>query len=386
MSNMNADSQHSLRFKRIDIENYKGIDTLSLVFPSPMLKNDPDILVMGSENGVGKTSILECCALILICLKSEEKEFKLPRHDYPVNLSSCLVKAGAESAKIQAEIAVDEGIQKAAISINSSTTVKITAPEICLDWIDGSIAKEDMILLIKGICGFFPNPIVKQPLLFFHSYRQVKVGAPNIALMVNSIETNLRMTPNISSVNVVSDFKLLINKLFISKENRIEFEGESEKEHKRSLNKLKELTVSYAGGDLEKIRFLKDNRADVIFKADDGGNEISIDGLSSGEKEIISTLFMIWHYTRDSPSIVLIDEPELHLNAQWHRRFINDLTNIAPHNQYVIATHSEYIMDSAATRHRALLKRTEKNNTKWYAVSSQISKSISPPTFKKLKG
>ena len=345
-----------MRFERITIENYKGIDFLSISFPSQVFPNDPDILVMGSENGVGKTSILECCALILICLKSEEKEFKLPNPDYPINLSSYFVKSGTESAKIQAEIIVNKEIQEVAILINSNTTVKITSPKVPAEFIDNFISEQDMILLIKGICGFFPNPIVKQPLLFFHSYRQVKVGAPNIALMVNSIETNLRMTPNISSVNVVSDFKLLINKLFISKENRIEFEGESEKEHKRSLNKLKHLTGDYAGGDLEKIRFLKDNRADVIFKADDGGDEISIDGLSSGEKEIISTLFMIWHYTRDSSSIVLIDEPELHLNAQWHRMFINNLTKIAPKNQYLIATHSEDIMGSVQRDSRILLR------------------------------
>ena len=348
-----------MRFQNIIIENYKGIDYLSIPFPAQVFPNDPDILVMGSKNGVGKTSVLECCAIILICLRAEEKEFKLSRNDYPINLSSYFVKAGTNSAKIQAHVEVNnEEIHNITILINSNGTVKITAPELPGDWIEDPIPTDDIALLIKGICGFFPNPIIKEPLLFFHSYRQINVGTPSAAFMANNIDANLRMTPNIPSVNVISDFKLLIYKLFISKRDHIEFEGESEKDHQESLDQLEKLVKSYAGRYLEKIKFLKDSRTDFIFKPDDGGNGISLDGLSSGEKEIIATLFMIWHYTKDSSSIVLIDEPELHLNAQWHRRFITDLTRTAPGNQYFIATHSADIMSSVQRECRILLRES----------------------------
>ena len=349
----------SMRLQNIIIENYKGIDYLSIPFPTQAFPNDPDILVMGSRNGVGKTSVLECCALIIICLRAEEKKFKLSRYNHPINPSSYFVKAGTDSAKIQADVVVnDEEISNITILINSNGTVKITAPELPEDWIGDAIPEDDMVLLINGICGFFPNPIIKEPLLFFHSYRQINVGNPPVAFMVNSIDVNLRMTPTIPSVNIISDFKLLIYKLFISKRDHIEFEGESEKDHQESLDQLEKLVKSYAGRCLEKIKFLKDSRTDFIFKSDDGGQGISLDGLSSGEKEIIATLFMIWHYTRDSSSIVLIDEPELHLNAQWHRRFITELTRIAPGNQYFIATHSADIMGSVQRECRILLRES----------------------------
>ena len=66
MSDMKTDGRHRVKFKSIDVCSYKGIDSLSIVFPNPLLDNDPDILVIGSENGVGKTSVLECCALIIL--------------------------------------------------------------------------------------------------------------------------------------------------------------------------------------------------------------------------------------------------------------------------------------------------------------------------------
>ena len=53
--------------------------------------------------------------------------------------------------------------------------------------------------------------------------------------------------------------------------------------------------------------------------------------------------------------MVFIDEPELHLNAQWHRGFVKNLIGLAPQNQYIIATHSEDIMDSVSEDRRALL-------------------------------
>ena len=52
---------------------------------------------------------------------------------------------------------------------------------------------------------------------------------------------------------------------------------------------------------------------------------------------------------------MFIDEPELHLNAQWHRGFVKNLTGLAHRNHYIVATHSEDIMDSVSEDRRALL-------------------------------
>jgi predicted ATPase len=75
------------------------------------------------------------------------------------------------------------------------------------------------------------------------------------------------------------------------------------------------------------------------------GHMVPFDALSSGQKEIISTLFLIWQATRDCPSVVLIDEPELHLHQEWHDDFMRALFELAPHNQYIIATHSRRIAE-----------------------------------------
>lgn len=72
------------RLHRIEIRNYKALDALDLDFPAPLMTGDPDITVVGSANGVGKTSLLECCALA-----------HLNRTD-PVLLEAMLEGAGLE--------------------------------------------------------------------------------------------------------------------------------------------------------------------------------------------------------------------------------------------------------------------------------------------------
>jgi predicted ATP-dependent endonuclease of OLD family len=139
----------------------------------------------------------------------------------------------------------------------------------------------------------------------------------------------------------------------MNKANLFEFNEEENPEE--TIDKLNELITYYAGGIISKLRPSPDNTVDFRITPTKGSESLTFDGLSSGQKEIISTLFLIWYHTRNNPSVVFIDEPELHLNAQWHRSFINKLMNLAPHNQYIVATHSADIMDSVSEDQRVLL-------------------------------
>lgn len=75
------------------------------------------------------------------------------------------------------------------------------------------------------------------------------------------------------------------------------------------------------------------------------GKVMSIDYLSSGEKQMISLFAKIYLYPNDK--IVLIDEPELSLSLDWQRRILVDVL-LAPQCKQVIAiTHSPFVFDNA---------------------------------------
>ncbi len=72
---------------------------------------------------------------------------------------------------------------------------------------------------------------------------------------------------------------------------------------------------------------------------------ISLDALSSGEKQMISLLAKIHLYPKKK--IVLIDEPELSLSIDWQRGILIDVM-LAPLCEQVIAiTHSPFIFENA---------------------------------------
>ena len=74
------------------------------------------------------------------------------------------------------------------------------------------------------------------------------------------------------------------------------------------------------------------------------GQPYGIDQLSSGEKQILLLLGEIQRRIRRG-SIVLIDEPELHLHPRWQRQLVQALTDFSAtyDAQLIMTTHSEEI-------------------------------------------
>ncbi|MCY3654275.1 MAG: hypothetical protein OXG70_04465 [Cyanobacteria bacterium MAG IRC1_bin_28] len=73
------------------------------------MKDDPDVMVIGSQNGLGKTSILERCSLLLSTLTTSQKQWQVwipERRAWPVNWPDLLVRAGAEQIELDGEISV----------------------------------------------------------------------------------------------------------------------------------------------------------------------------------------------------------------------------------------------------------------------------------------
>lgn len=73
--------------------------------------------------------------------------------------------------------------------------------------------------------------------------------------------------------------------------------------------------------------------------------EHDTDHLSDGEKEMLNVMAHLYRF-RHLRNIILWDTPELHLNAALESRLYTALRKIAPNNQYWIATHSLEFIDT----------------------------------------
>jgi len=355
---MKKKESRDIGIRRIRIVDYKGIDELEIEFAGPKMAGDPDVTIMGSRNGLGKTSVLECCALLFIglSLRMDKVALKLGGH-LATDLSEMMIRAGSSTARLEGEIVVGAKPIALSVEFDRSGRIKVdnNIPENLL-YTEKSDFHDKMVThFVSTVRGMNPNPILSESFLYFHSYRKVQEGNPELGSMVE--EDNIRRHSRPPGYEVpISTFKLHILRSMMGHAKLFEEWDGGQSED--VLAKLNELVKRYAGGKIEKLRPSSDNTVDFRIQPVDGGPSFTFDGLSSGQKEIIATLFLIWYQTRNKPCVVLIDEPELHLNPEWHRDFVRQLGKIAPDNQYIIATHSEDVFASVDEDHRLLLQGT----------------------------
>ena len=81
---------------------------------------------------------------------------------------------------------------------------------------------------------------------------------------------------------------------------------------------------------------------------------LPVDVLSSGQLEIFMMAGAL-ALEEFQQGIILIDEPELHLDPQWHRTLLTAFRYLKPDSQVIVATHSPEIFDSVKSFERCFL-------------------------------
>lgn len=357
-----------IRLKSLSVRNFKSLDNFSMEFKPPRMERDLDILVIGSSNGVGKTSILEACALLLFGLIMGKGILNMPDDNTDLDILDLIITAGEDEANISGIFETKDNERIVRLTLHRSGKIIIESEIVFPSdiyhnaWpliITQGLHFISWHLILKAIMGTTTEPLLFPPLfLYFHSYRKIQEGHMEMGRLiqdrhshrVKSVAEALRERSGSNSV-----FKLEILRALMSRENL--FEDFDPVQAREVIDTLNQLLTKFAKVSIGKLRLSRDNTIDfrVIPKDKADHTSFSFDSLSSGQKEIISTLFLIWRYTKGSPGIILIDEPELHLNAEWHKRFIHHLEDHAPYNQYIIATHSEDIFAAVDEDRRMIL-------------------------------
>lgn len=321
------------RLRHIEITNYKALDHLVLDIPAPTMPGDPDIFVVGSKNGLGKTSLLECCALA-----------HLKRCDHWQVDSFFHQLRAATAAQDMPELC---RLPDANLVIRAQHSDGASSEIVWHPSVRGTFAPSDVqgnvFVFIQQFFGRSANVLINPYLLLFHGYRKIREGTLPAQDMLAQ-----------ERPEVASAVKLKAVRLLLASSGLVE--GTDPADAERRLEQLNALLSSFAGGRIDKkLRPVGKDQLDLRIVTP-RGTTFSFDGLSSGQKEIVTTLFLIWNETLAHPALVLIDEPELHLNAEWQREFLRHLLALAPKNQYILATHSEDIFASVSEERRVLLE------------------------------
>lgn len=340
------------RIHKISIQHYKGIDSLVIEWPDFESLHLNDVTLLGSKNGAGKTSILECCTLLLAAFAGMLPQ-RFRRDDAE------FIGGDFPKSTISGEITDKKNTYSVCVDIEKNMRVHVK--------VDGAEPlKGSKKIDLDEILGQTAEPVQGKGFLLLHGYRKMREGRIELGSLVNDSrdDREVRYYPSMlfrRSNSSLGTFKQMVMKWMLKEAGLLETGGsgaDSSLQAGDARNVLERLLRVYAHVKIDKLRPYPDSSFNLLVRplGPTDAPAFPIDGLSSGQKEIISTLYMIWEATLENPCVVMIDEPEMHLNAGWHRGYIQELTHIAPHNQYIIATHSETFMSSVEPEQRIYIE------------------------------
>jgi len=110
----------------------------------------------------------------------------------------------------------------------------------------------------------------------------------------------------------------------------------------------------------------QDVRIKVTKQNIDG--ELAMGELSEGEKQLITVLGLL-KFTKDDEALILLDEPDTHLNPMWKWKYLEFLDNVV-HNskktQIVFCTHDPLVIGSLKKEQVRIFKKDNDSRTKVY--------------------
>jgi predicted ATPase len=92
---------------------------------------------------------------------------------------------------------------------------------------------------------------------------------------------------------------------------------------------------------------VRDELGEFDVRFNDGENEYTYEGLSSGEKNVL-LLLIRFVAERMHQSVVLIDELELNQHPLWQDKLVSLVPRMGDGNQIIATTHSPYLRGAVA--------------------------------------
>jgi len=324
-----------MKIKDLIIKNYKCLVDFELV-------DAPDVVVLAGPNGTGKSSVLEAIVFF--------KERFGPYHGW--TLPGTVVNTAAEFAEISVRFKV---FPEEVGYLESVHNRKLASDEL-EGWIkvakngnviESRVPRELSLMMSAYRNKDFPNIGVFD---FYSPYRfigrkelrSITVGAftdeeEKRRRITFSPSEKFALTKDYLAQCAMGDLQTLYIK--VRKERaKVGFEDMPD-----SLDSIKRVFNNLLAP--KKFKEVDFSKSPIRFVVETPQGEVDIDDLSSGEKEI---LFGYAELLKLHPqnSIILYDEPDLHLNQEVERKIVPLLRKIGTNNQFWIATHSFGIMDS----------------------------------------
>lgn len=333
-----------MKVKRLEINYFRGIKNLTLDFDS----KEPTVFL--GVNGVGKSSILDCLAILLSWFNTGV-----------LNIH----KEGDDFSDSDINNQTNKTENKITIYTNESESISWTLKKKRDDW------RIQARRTFNGVCE-----LVEQA---YKDYENNEIGCLPIAIYYPTqrfildipLETKDNLFDTLNAYSLALNNKNIDFKGFFEWfRNREDLENENYK-YDPDSGKDRELEAVRKAiyQMLEGFSNLRVERYPLQMTLEKNGQKLIVNQLSDGEKGLLAMvgdlarrLAMLSSSNKDAlkgEAIVLIDQIELHLHPSWQREIISALKRTFPNCQFIITTHSPQVVSNIQPENIYVLEATE---------------------------
>ncbi|MEG4344811.1 AAA family ATPase [Microcoleus sp. A003_D6] len=356
---------------RVQVPDFRGLKNIDITFEKDFV---PSIFPLGSQNGGGKSTLLQLIFVLLHCSVDEKKK------PFLENLLQGFKISEGEDKRVLAIIDIWDG--EKIVNLNFCSE-KCSPFEAMVDF-DEQINSEDSL----NICYYSsiqtnqnqePNTKLQchltyqskeQAKLLLHKIsRKIFLAAPSTQIFLFLPPTSRKLLFSNSSngdknyygilesarsqLQGLFTYDFLAVKLLIKS-----FKDARDRDFREAIK-----TGSYGNNYqtlINDLNLMLSNKrinvnedfSGVNFKLYNNGETIELypEDLSHGELKRLS--IYIWLKSRNiEDAIVLMDEIEIAFHPDWQYQIISDLKEWGPSNQYILATHSYALCEALTPAH-----------------------------------
>ncbi len=329
-----------MRVKRLQLDSYRGFKSLALDL-------DRDLTVLVGVNGAGKSSVLDCLAVLL----SQVSTGILTRAGHGRRFSESDIRQDASYALGQCEASFD--------GTSATWSVALVRPGHPARVPSSLVGLRDVIQRAQeGI----QRGDVELPLAIYYPVNRAVLDIPR----------RIRKRHKFEPLSAFDEALLGGGSNF-----RLFFEWFREQEDLENERKAREPLLFKEDPQLASVRSAVERlvpgfsephvqRAPHRMVVEKGGRFLEIDQLSDGEKCLLALAGDLarrlalanpkLHDPLTAKAVVLIDEIELHLHPAWQRNVIDNLRRTFPQCQFVVTTHSPQVLSAVPSKSVVVLE------------------------------
>ncbi|WP_252176137.1 AAA family ATPase [Endozoicomonas sp. 4G] len=335
-----------MRIEWLKVENFRGIRKLRLDFN---LNSNVQVLV--GVNGVGKSALLECLAIMLSTFTERVKGDPRKARQFTDDDISC------GENWLQAHIGVHHpGDFLAWGVVKNRTGAGKSGQKSELDNLND---------LTKSLLEQLQNKEpVNLPLAVYYNVRRAVVEPPM------RVHDSLEYKPTDAYWQALDNTSSEFDSFFKWFRRQEDLENELRRDNVRYRDPLLETVRNAISEFMEGFDNLRIRRRPLRMTVNKDGVELNIKQLSDGEKCLLALVgdlarrLAIANPTLenklDGDGVVLIDEVDLHLHPRWQRMVIEQLTKTFKRCQFILSTHSPQVLGHLEPENIWVLRRDEK--------------------------